>query len=1067
MNGTSVTAVAGSSDANVRSVRCLGVLELRLDGVALPLSKQHSRLFAALAAAGREGMDTDQLLDELYGEDVPRSGNQAIYSLVSRLDDRASSFLVNKQGRYRLHTDDVDAWELLDESDDPADLARTLRRWRGAPFTGIEGGPIIDAVTAVLGRRRSAVAEKICRLADADQLRDIEQQIRAAVDDDPYNEPLAISVASAQFRLRKRRDALSIIQTCRANLRTDLGLDGSAELDAAELALLEEQDPLARSAGASADVWQSTTVLPGLLTPRAATFAGREAELKAMESVQTDSTVDRRGRIIVITGAAGMGKTELVSQLAARMQHTTIRVGGAGPTTSAAYGAWVRALPEIADDVDALARSSDPGAARLSLWHAVERALAELALRGPVLVVLEDVHDADDQAASLFGWLATGSLPSGVLIIATTRPPPAGTLWNDTLASIRRTATLGVATMIDLQPLELDAIESMVACRFPSEPAARIHRFSRQVHALAHGNPLVGSALIAEADGPDDLVTSTTMTVEDQHAQSVLKRVDGVVAGVLTNAGLIGTDFDLAALAELCEMSPSATLVHLETAMAAGLVIETDELGRFRFDHVLSAEAFAQRASRTRRSQTYVKLAEAEGVAPADRVRYIRGAGAMLATDTAIELLLQESEKLSSAHAFGEAQAALEHAGELATLSGEQPTFELLVRLAEATARAGDFARLQDYRLRAFEAGTDARSMARAALVGLPASERAQGDPELVKLLQRIDMHELEDPMERGVYLHQFVRAARLAERTELVPEIFDQVSRADISSDEMWAVLESERIVIDSLSRHLPDAPKTLDELIANLPPGIIRTQLLHRAFLTSLTAQEPDASTRRLDAARSAALDQPVPRMRWALELADVTLTQVGILDSKTDGASALSTGFRLGISDAFDAYGAQAWQQLWIDERFGDALALLDGARGMISPNVGWLCAEGFAAAAAGEMERALTALSAGAEQLRAKPAGTWALAAAALTVEAADHIDLPEAIVRTAVDVLRPHSGSAIVLGVCAAYFGPADGFIARGLKTLGDADANGYFDAARSQLERTGSTYWMRKIEPNG
>lgn len=1064
MNGTSVTAVAGSSDARSRSVCCLGVIELRLDDVALPLSKQHSRLFAALAAAGPEGLDTDRLLEELYGDNLPRSGNQAIYSLVSRLDERASSCLANEHGRYRLRADEVDVWQLLAETDDLDVLVQTLRLWRGSPFTGIEGGPVIDAMTAVLGRRRSAIAEEISRSGDADQLRDIDQQIRAAVDDDPYNEPLAISVASAQFRLRKRRDALSIIQTCRANLRTDLGLDGSAELDAAELALLEDRDPLPASAGTSSTVRSSTAVLPGLLTPRAATFAGRGPELEAMESTRLDSTADSRGRIVVVSGAAGMGKSELVSQVAARASNTTIRVGDAGPATSAAYGEWVRALPEIANDVDALAQTNDPGVARLSFWHAVERVLAELAQGGPLLVVLEDLHEADEQSARLFGWLATGSLPSGVLIIATTRPPAFGTAWADTVTSIRRTTDRGIATMIELRPLELDAIESMVASRFPSEPAARIHRFSRQVHALSHGNPLVGSALIAEAESPHDLVTSTTMTVEDQHAQTVLKRVDGVVAGVLTNAGLIGANFDLDTLADLCEMTPSATLVHVETAMAAGLVIETDQLGRFRFDHVLTAEAFAQRASRTRRSQTYVRLAEADGVTPADRVRYVRGAGAMLDREKAVELLVHESESLSNAHAFGEAQAALEYASELVTASGEQPAFELLVRLAEATARAGDFERLQDYRRRAFEAGADAPSMARAALAGLPASERAQGDPELVELLQRIDMDELVDPREQGVYLHQFVRAARLADRTELVPTLLGRVSRADLSSDEMWALLESERLVIDSLSRHVPDAPGTLDELIVDLPPGVVRTQLLHRAFLTSLTAQEPDATTRRLDEARSAALGQPVPRIRWALELADVTLTQVGMLDSKTDGTSALSTGFRLGISDAFDAYGAQAWQQLWIEERFNDALTLLDGAQGMISPNVGWLCAEGFAAAAAGEMERALTALNAGAEQLTAKPAGTWATAAAALTIEAADHMELPEAVVQTAVDVLRPHSGAGIVLGVCAAYFGPADGFIARGLRTLGDADASDHLDAARSQLERTGSTYWMRKIE---
>ena len=132
--------------------------------------------------------------------------------------------------------------------------------------------------------------------------------------------------------------------------------------------------------------------------------------------------------------------------------------------------------------------------------------------------------------------------------------------------------------------------------------------------------------MIRDAKEPDDLVTGSALSIEEHHAQAVCGRVDSSVAGVLTNAGLIGYEFDVDTVAALGRITAEEALMHLETAMAAGLVIEAEQLGRFRFDHILTTEAFAQRESRLRRSQTYRSLIDLENLPAADRVRYIRGA---------------------------------------------------------------------------------------------------------------------------------------------------------------------------------------------------------------------------------------------------------------------------------------------------------------------------------------------------------------------------------------------------------------------------------------------------------
>ena len=1049
-------AVVQSSKEQAKALHCLGVPELRVADAPVVLSRQHVRLFAVLAAAGPNGLDVDGLLDELYGDDVPSSRNQAVYSLVNRLSDDASACIVNDGGRYRVAPSvSVDAWrfEALVEQADPDSLVEGLKLWRGRAFDTIDAGPVVSTAAEGLRRSRSSAAESTALRASTDQLREVERQFHETLGDDPYNEPLAIASAGALYRLRKRRDALSIIQSCRARLRGDLGLDGSSDLDDAELALLRDQDPLSRDAAEPISTASGPQPLPGLLLPRATTFVGRDDQLATVADALASADNDGRGRVVLVSGEAGMGKSELLSQCANRTEGLTIRAGGSAASASAAYAPWVRALPEVAEAVETLGRSADVGVAQLIFWREVERAIADVAKKAPLLLVLEDMHQTDPQSALLLGWLASGSLPARAVIAATTRPPETGSLWADTSRAIREQAERGVATVIDLEPLSMHDVESMVAARFPSESPGRLFRFASQVHSLSQGNPLVSSALVADAPAPDDLVTSSGAPIEEHHAQAVLSRVDSVTAGVLTNAGLIGNEFELGTLAELCEMSKSTALVHVETAMAAGLVIESDELGHFRFDHVLTAEAFAQRASRIRRAETFTQLIELDSIPAADRVRYIRGAGSAIEARVAVDLLKTEAATLSAAHSFSEAQAALEYATERLESNGLEAPTELLIERADAAARAGDFERLIGYRNEAFtraQSTDSAREMCRAAMVGLPASERSGGDEELFLLLSQIDGHQIEDDSLRGLFLHQFIRAARLVDRGDLALRTVKGLTRLDVNDAEMWAVLQSERILLEAMAGPDPAGLEKLDALVDALPPSLTRTQLRHRQFLLGLIYQDPETLRLRLPIARAEALDQPVPRVRWGLELAEVTLAQVGLLESALDSATALATGFRFGISDAFNAWGAQTWQKLWIGDEIHEAMELLDSAKGMIETNVGWMGTEAFGAAASGDIGRARALLPEISDRLEANPSGIWAPVAAAMLVEACELVDGSANFARTALEVLRPHSGTAILLGICVAYLGPADRFIGRAMRLIDDPDSDEFLMRAAAQ-----------------
>ena len=1055
-------------DSGSLSLRCLGVPTLSHGGIQKSLTQQQARLLSVLVAAGPSGVDSDGILEALWGSNPPKARNQAVYTLVFRLD-HGPDLLVNDAGRYRISNKvEVDAWrfdELVNRSDVDAQL-EGIRLWSGRPFEGIEAGHLVESEASRLLRARNTATESIARRAPREQLREVEGQIREAADDDPYNEPLVIAAASALYRLNKRRDALSVLQLCRASLRRDLGLGGSAELDAAELALLNDQNPIPVPKLPDRSRKSRSESVPLALAPRASVFVGRSDELELLnQALWASVEPNGRGCVAVIQGDAGIGKSELVAQFANRNEGINVRVGTNSIGSSAAYAPWLRAIPEATHALAELSAASDPGSANLVFWTEVERAIQNLVEGTPLVVVLEDVHQSDPQSMLLFGWLASGSLPPGVLVLATTRPPEDGSPWADIVNDLSTRQDTGVATVIDVNPLSLASIQQMVAARFPNHSPAGTFRFASQVHALSQGNPLVGSALIQDSDAPTDLVTGTPRPIEEHHAQSVRSRVDGVVSGILTNAGLIGHEFDLEVLAALCEMTPSGTLVHLETAMAAGLVIEAEQLGRFRFDNVLTAEAFAQRASRVRRNQTCRSLIEFEDLPAADRVRYIWAAFKHAGSDEApraAELLWAEAQKLAKALSFVEARSACEYAVEILDSVGLQPDLELLVLRAEVTARAGDLNQMDHYRQAAFDLARESGSiddMARAALVGLPATERYAGDPALLELLEQIDVKSIEDNTVRGMFIHQFVRAARPVHKAEQALEQTKWVTQADIGDDEMWAEFCNERLQIEH--RHNPrvEVLDELDALAEGLPPSHARTQIKFRALLFSVIHQLDDSLTRRLDEAKAELLVHPVSRVQWACELTESALALVGMYSSNSNPESVLATGFRLGVADAFPSFGAQSWHGLWLDNRLDEALALLEGAKGLIEPNVGWRAAEAFNLAAVGRRDEGARLAREVGSDLRSTPGDPWALPAAALLVDACRFLDGSAQWARIAADILCPHSGTAVVLGTGVTHLGPADLYIGRALEIAGEDAAAGFTKRGKEQARSTGFVQW--------
>jgi len=174
-----------------------------------------------------------------------------------------------------------------------------------------------------------------------------------------------------------------------------------------------------------------------LFVPR---FVARSAEIEALEGLASDAAAGR-GRVLLIEGPSGVGKTRLVEEMRQRTKRRAhVLVGQAAPEGMQAYGALQGILDGIAAvagraseelgqrivgrDVALVSAVSprlaalggpvstallDAGERKIRLHKAMVGVIGRLALSKPVILVLEDIHWADSLTLELL-WDASRTL---------------------------------------------------------------------------------------------------------------------------------------------------------------------------------------------------------------------------------------------------------------------------------------------------------------------------------------------------------------------------------------------------------------------------------------------------------------------------------------------------------------------------------------------------------------------------------------------------------------------------------------------------------------------------------
>ena len=225
---------------------------------------------------------------------------------------------------------------------------------------------------------------------------------------------------------------------------------------------------------------------------------------------------------------------------------------------------------------------SDP-AARFRFFDRVTELLNELCRRSPLLIVLDDVHRADEMSLRLLAFVTDQIWPAPLgLIVAYRDEESTGGVWQTVLPGIsasRRTVTLTL-TGLDVGDVA-EWLRRHRICAREKMPA--------ELRERSGGNPLFLT----------EMVRLISLGRGDQIPPSVLELMGSRVAvlptptrAALEMAAVLGRDFGYPALAAALHRSPFTIVQDLEPAVEAGVLVrDAARQGGYRFSHVLIREA--------------------------------------------------------------------------------------------------------------------------------------------------------------------------------------------------------------------------------------------------------------------------------------------------------------------------------------------------------------------------------------------------------------------------------------------------------------------------------------------
>ncbi|MEU2123992.1 helix-turn-helix transcriptional regulator [Nocardia niwae] len=329
--------------------------------------------------------------------------------------------------------------------------------------------------------------------------------------------------------------------------------------------------------------------------PVSGAFVGRAAELAALHDAYRNPAV----HTVLLGGEAGIGKSRLVAEFGTRLDARTAVMSGRCPefgakgvpfapfiavTRALLRDKGVEALAALLPPRPALARwlpelaarvgAAEAGTDRIRLFGEILTVLEHFSMTEPLVVVLEDLHWADDASLDLLAFLVANIAEPDLFLVGTYRPAGSGPL-RKLVTGLRRDPSV---RLLSTEPLTKHEVGRQLAALRGTEPKpgtiARVFERSK-------GVPLFVEALgPAPEDTPAELSELLLGPLSDLPHQA---------ASVLRLAAVAGSPVRHTVLAAASDLAEEALTTALQLLVDRQLLV-TDDTG-YAFRHVLIRDA--------------------------------------------------------------------------------------------------------------------------------------------------------------------------------------------------------------------------------------------------------------------------------------------------------------------------------------------------------------------------------------------------------------------------------------------------------------------------------------------
>lgn len=322
---------------------------------------------------------------------------------------------------------------------------------------------------------------------------------------------------------------------------------------------------------------------------------GRADEMKTALA-QVDALLEGRGGALVIEGPVGSGKSRLLAEMTALAERRGVRT---------LYGEAIEHQQDVpfipmftamlsggrpvgnGEVLRKLGASADTG-----YWvvQHLQAAITEAAERSPLMVVLDDIHWADNKTLLALRSLAAALADVRVLWVLTMRTGAGSPPVHETLATLRDSG----AEFLHLPAMSRGAVVEMVA----DLVRARVDESLEGMAAKARGNPYLVTEILRGVREEGRLqIGSGTASVTRQDLPGRLtacmqRRLDVLstdASELVRVAAVLPERFSAGLLAAMLERQPASLLPALAESARAGLLVDDGE--QLRFGHRLLREA--------------------------------------------------------------------------------------------------------------------------------------------------------------------------------------------------------------------------------------------------------------------------------------------------------------------------------------------------------------------------------------------------------------------------------------------------------------------------------------------